>query len=139
MEPIWGIYNDADQAGSINNIHGVEYENSNFIFNSKPVQDHDPPCAVCRVTSRSTQIMIPGRNQCYAGWNLEYNGYLMSEHHSHKGRKEFICVDSDPETDDAGFRSDNGALLYAVEGVCGSLPCPPYIPHRELTCAVCSK
>jgi hypothetical protein len=26
-----------------------------------------------------------------------------------------------------------------VEGVCGSLPCPPYVPRREITCVVCTK
>ncbi len=85
------------------------------------------------------QIMIPGRNQCYPGWNLEYNGYLMAGHHSHRGKTDYICVDSDPESYGAGFRNDAGALLYAVEGICGSLPCPPYVNHRELTCVVCSK
>ena len=35
--------------------------------------------------------------------------------------------------------SKNGALLYLVEGVCGTLPCLPYVNGRELTCAVCTK
>ena len=138
MDPIWGIYNDAATGQA--QIYGGEFEvPNNFIFGSHVVYDHNPPCAVCRVTSRTTQFMLPGRNQCYPGWHREYHGYLVTAHFNHKGRTEYVCMDADPETDSAGYRNEDGALFYSVEGICGSLPCPPYIQHRELTCAVCSK
>ena len=48
--------------------------------------------------------MLPGRNECYSGWEILYEGYLMSGHHVHKGRTEYVCVDADPEADEAGYR-----------------------------------
>ena len=82
--------------------------------------------------------MIPARNQCYPGWKMEYKGYLMTAHYGHAGRTEFVCMDNDPEADPAGYKNDNGVLFYQVEGRCGSLPCPPYENHWELTCVVCT-
>lgn len=82
--------------------------------------------------------MIPGRNECLPGMHLEYQGYLMAGHHGHASASEFICVDEAPESTEAGFRDENGKILYVVEAVCGSLPCPEYVEGRELTCAVCT-
>ncbi len=62
----------------------------------------------------------------------------MSGHYDFPGRTEFVCVDRDAEAD-YGAVDDNGASFYPVEGICGSLPCQPYVNYRELTCAVCSK
>ncbi len=137
-DPIWGLYND--RAGSAT-VYGAEFEHSNnFLFGDKILlNNHNPPCALCHVVGRSTQFMLPGRSQCYAGWTPEYNGYLMAEHQAHHGRTEYVCMDGEPEAEDAGYDNDNGALFYPVEGKCGSLPCPPYINNRELTCVVCSK
>ena len=100
---------------------------------------HNVPCAVCRSTTRRTVLMIPARNECYRDWRMEYTGFLMASHHTHVGRTEFVCVDGEPEADQAGFRDENGVLFYHVEGACGSLPCPPYDNGKELTCVVCTK
>ena len=84
--------------------------------------------------------MIPGRKTCPAGWNEEYWGYLMNDHYAHKGRTSYACVDHAPEKGiEGGARNDNGALMYYVEGVCGSLPCPSYKDGYELTCVVCTQ
>ncbi len=83
--------------------------------------------------------MIPARSQCYRDWHEEHHGYLMAAHHTNKGRTQFVCVDNEPEADNAGYRNENGVLFYQVEGVCGSLPCPPYAAGKELTCVVCTK
>lgn len=83
--------------------------------------------------------MIPAREECPAGWFPEYKGYLMSGHHGHKGKTSFVCVDQAPEVDPEGYRNDDGVLMYHVQAVCGSLPCPNYVQGRELTCVVCSK
>ena len=53
----------------------------------KSLHDHDAPCAVCYIESRGS----------HSGWTLEYKGYLMSAHHGHKGRTQFICVDGNAE------------------------------------------
>ena len=138
MDPIWGIFSDASNGQAL--IYGGEFEvSNNFVFGSKNIYNQNPVCAVCRVVRRSTQFMLPGRSECYPGWTKEYDGYLMAGHPGHKGRTQYICMNGEPETDDAGYRDEGGALFYAVEGKCGSLPCPPYVDNRELTCAVCTK
>ena len=63
----------------------------------------------------------------------------MTEYYGHKKQRDFICVDEDPEYISGSGANKNGGLLYVVEGVCGSLPCGPYVAGRELTCAVCTK
>ena len=121
-------------------IYGTEYEVSSQpnLF-TKKLNEHDAPCAVCHVESRGSQVMIPARNICPSGWTLEYKGYLMSAHHGHNGRTQFICVDGNAEPTTGSHVNHNGALLYFVESHCGSLPCPPYANGKELTCVVCTK
>ena len=62
----------------------------------------------------------------------------MTEAYTHN-RNSFECVDKDPESIPGSAADTNGALFYHVEGVCNGLPCPPYDPQKELTCAVCTK
>ena len=84
--------------------------------------------------------MIPGRKTCHGkGWTKEYWGYLVTGHYKHTHQIDYVCVDEAPEGDPKGATNSNGALLYVVQAVCGSLPCPDYINGRELTCVVCSK
>lgn len=139
--PLWGKYNENVEKGS--KLYGAEYESpSGFDFanvGNRAPHDHNIPCVVCRSPTRNSALVIPARNVCYDGWNVEYTGYLMSGHPGQPGRTQFVCVDGSPESDPAGFRDENGALFYNVEGVCGSLPCPPYIQRREIVCAVCTK
>ena len=122
-------------------IYGTEYRVSQYNGNpfDRNLHDHDAPCAVCFVESRASMLMMPARNDCPSGWTEEYHGYLMSEYYGHKHSREFICVDGNPEYVPGSKDSKEGALLYPVEGVCGSLPCLPYVGGRELTCAVCTK
>jgi len=143
-DPIWGHHEDAVETYS-SGVYGVEYELnqktlSNFFGTNIRYFSDDAPCAVCR-TTRSSVIMIPGRNECYGGWTREYHGYLMSDYEGHKAASEFVCLDIDPEVLTGGDHAveKNGKLLYFVEARCGSLPCPPYVNGRELTCVVCSK
>ena len=129
------LFEDDITGGSRSLMYGAEYEIPSGVLNS--LHDHDVPCAVCR-TPRTNVLMIPGRNQCYNDWKLEYHGFLMSDYYGHASSKEYACMDSDPESLNSGTTNDNGALFYLVEGRCGSLKCPPYIEGREITCAVCS-
>ena len=143
-DPIWDHYTDAVDA--LSKIYGVEYEftanaadkNRHTAFFGKRLQDQDAPCSVCQ-SSRTKVLMIPGRNACYKGWTLEYSGYLVSGDYGHASATEYICLDRNPDFNSGGFTSNDGALLYFVEVVCGSLECPPYVNGRELSCAVCSK
>jgi hypothetical protein len=102
------------------------------------LHEQDVPCAVCYVRHRASQITIPGSNACPAGWRLEYQGYLMAQKYTHY-RTMFSCVDEDPDYITGGAARKDGAVFYFVDGKCGSLPCPPYVEGRELTCAVCTR
>ena len=141
-EPLWGHFNDTNNAGA--KVMGVEYEldvaarGDTTAFFHKQLHNEDAPCSVCR-SPRPTVIMIPGRNQCYSGWTLEYKGYLAAGFYARTAASEYVCLDDNPDVMSRGHSDQNGALFYLVEGICGSLRCPPYVEHRELTCAVCSK
>ncbi|XP_073234007.1 uncharacterized protein [Porites lutea] len=135
--PKYDRYKDGAQHGGL--MYGTEYELSFNPFD-KTLQDHNAACAVCYVESRGSMLMMPARNDCPSGWTEEYHGYLMTEHYTHKSQKEFVCIDRNAEYVPGTQANTNGALLYFVEGMCGShLPCGPYVSGRELTCAVCTK
>jgi len=136
LDPIWGAYNESMVKSS--QLYGSEYQSPTG-YAYQPFQNHNVPCVVCRSQTKTSVIMIPARNRCYSGMHTEYVGFLMSGESGHIGRTEFVCMDGQPESDPASFPNENGALFYNVEGVCGSLPCPPYAPHRDITCAVCTK
>ena len=142
LEPIWGAYNEGVEKYS--KLYGSEYQNpTGFGLNNnhnRPLHDNNVPCVVCRSQTKTSVVMIPARNQCYSGWNTEYTGYLMSATILRtKDVQSLYAWMEQPESDPSGFRDEDGALFYNVEGVCGSLPCPPYAPRREITCAVCTK
>lgn len=140
-DPEWDAYTDnMDGTGK---IWGAEFEQNSF-FNRENLKtssfaNQDVVCAVCRVKTRSTYMMLPAKRTCPVGWVTEYGGYLMAGHYGHKGQTNWVCMDKAPEVDPDGYRNDNGALLYFVQGECGSLPCPNYVNGRELTCVVCTK
>lgn len=142
-EPQWDHYEE--NVESLGKIAGVEYQfwnhraNGASNFFGYDVYNDDAPCAVCH-SQRSSNLMIPGRMECYPGWTKEYNGYLVSGWVGQAHDTEFICLDRRPEALNGGKTDDDEAMLYFVEGVCGkSLECPPYVNGRELTCVVCSK
>ena len=115
-------------------MYGGEYQAYN-----DAVFEQDAPCSVCLNKNAHSSIMIPGRNACYNGWNLEYRGVLVSGYYGHKAASTYICLDEKPEIVDGGAANQNGKLLYTVVGKCGSLKCPPYKNDYGITCAVCSK
>jgi len=101
--------------------------------------NHDVPCAVCHVTKRSTVYMIPARTSCPSGWVSEYYGYLMSEYYKYNA-SQYSCVDYSFKTiPNTAADYTESMEFFFVEGVCGSLPCPPYENGRELSCVVCTK
>ena len=135
--PKYDKYKDGHQSAGF--VYGTEYEVNSFNPFTKSLDDHDAPCVVCFVRSRASMLMMPARNDCPSGWTEEYHGYLMTEYYDHKKQRDYVCVDKDAEARPGTAASKDGALLYPVEGVCGSLPCHPYVADRELTCAVCTK
>lgn len=142
-DPQWDHYEESIE--SLGKIAGVEYQfwnhrgNGASNFFGYNVYNDDAPCVACH-THRGSNIMIPGRTECYNGWTKEYSGYLASGFVGQSHDSEFICLDRRPEVVVGGKTDDDEAMLYFVEAVCGkSLECPPYINGRELTCVVCSK
>ena len=99
--------------------------------------DHDVPCSVCRVP-QSTTIMVPATLTCPPGWTTQYTGHLTSSHRE-EFATEYVCLDGSPEDDSSGAINNNGLLFYYVLTQCGSLPCPPYVNNKVVTCVVCSK
>ncbi|XP_062504360.1 collagen alpha-5(IV) chain-like isoform X2 [Corticium candelabrum] len=139
LNPIWGYSKSGGQGASY--IYGSEYQLEHGIqpFINKGLYEHDVPCALCYAATKNTQFMLPARNVCPSGWSRAYYGYLMAEHHGHSGRNMYVCVDHNAEPTVGSSPNHNGNLFYPVEGACGSLPCPPYVDGKELTCSVCLK
>ena len=117
-------------------IYGAEYQQTNALVPSS--HDTDVVCVVCYVQSRSVLYVMPAKSDCPGGWTTEYYGYLMSGRHNHH-RTQFSCVDRSLTPVTGSASNLDGFLFYPVEGVCGSLPCPPYSRDQELSCAVCTR
>ena len=135
--PKYDEYKDGIQSSGY--MYGTEYEVNDRDGKQRNLHDHEAPCVVCFAKSRGSRLMMPAKNDCPSGWTEEYHGYLMTAYYNHKHSTDFICVDGDSEFVPGSDANKNGALLYPVEGVCGSLPCLPYVNGREMTCAVCTK
>ena len=118
-------------------LYGAEYESVNNIYPSK--HEHNVPCAVCYISTKSTKLMIPAQTTCPKSWTTEYVGYLMAERYDFKRNAVYECVDSNPESIPGSTSNVNGALFYFVQGTCTGLPCPPYVNNRVITCVVCTK
>ena len=115
---------------------GRDYSGSVFKSN---LYDHDVPCAVCFVKSRGSMLMIPAQNDC--PW-LDGPRSIMGTWWLHITIMQTKRITSVLTKTKSMFMTlsnsdQNGALLYHVEGNCGSLPCLPNVQHRELTCPVC--
>ena len=142
-DPVWGEYDDMAQSHPAR-IYGTEYQikqqysDGGAAFFGQNMYEHDVPCVACH-TPRHATIMIPGRNQCYPGWTMEYWGYLVSSADTFSTASNYACLDSRPEVEAGDQNNDDGRLMYVVEAVCGSLKCPPYVDNREIACVVCSK
>ena len=122
-------------------LYGSEYEiGTGQALNRGLRLDHNVPCAVCHVSTRSSQIMVPGTYQCPSGWTSEYSGWLMADHYNHKGRNMFTCIDKDAEVIPGQQANNNGNLFYHIEVDCSTgIPCPPYDARKEMSCVVCTK
>ncbi|XP_071144752.1 short-chain collagen C4-like [Mytilus edulis] len=138
-DPEWRSYSDS-KASWIGRIFGVEYQIKDNSVYSTSFHDKEMPCSVCLITEKSTSLMVPGKVTCPTGWTKEYTGYLMSQAiGGNRQPSEYICVDENLDAVDGNKADNDQGNVYLVEGVCGSLKCPPYVGGRELTCVVCSK
>ena len=101
--------------------------------------NHNVPCAVCHVATRSSYLMIPAKYSCPSSWTREYHGHLTAERIALANNKAFECMDASPENVPGGEGDHNGALFYYSKARCGGLQCPLYNERYPLTCAVCTK
>nr|XP_022303435.1 uncharacterized protein LOC111111003 isoform X3 [Crassostrea virginica] len=62
-------------AGRVSHLYGSEYQ---FTYR-KYALDDDVPCAVCRVESATSVLMIPAKSSCPNTWNMQYRGFLVSD------------------------------------------------------------
>jgi hypothetical protein len=122
-------------------LYGSEYQiGTGQALNPGLRNDHNVPCSVCHISTRSSQIMVPGTYECPSGWTTEYSGWLMGGHHAHKGRNMFVCMDKEAEVVPGQQANNDGNLFYHFEVDCGvGIPCPPYHDHKEMSCVVCTK
>ena len=135
-DPDYTKFNPGVQRDSL--VYGTEYQTQTGQTALPGVLDYDAPCAVCH-TQREVVLMVPGKTQCPDSWRAEYTGYLMSTRESGHYCTMYICLDKDPDKIPGTSANTNGAVLYHVEADCKrGLPCPPYDPQKELTCAVCT-
>jgi hypothetical protein len=137
-DPTWDEFDPGDQLGAL--MYGAQYKTSGGGLPSKVgLNNFDVPCAVCLKDTTSMTLLMPGTNVCPAAFATEYKGYLMASSYNQQQNNTFICVDRDMEALPGTVFNNPSALLYPTEGECGSLPCPPYVQDRELTCCVCTK
>ena len=97
-------HDDSDHSSG--SLWGAEYETSGDGV-SDLVRENNRPiaCALCEVAASDT-LMIPGTVECPSGWLMEYNGYVMANHHgSTKG--EYVCVDRNPTPSTTGDTNAN--------------------------------
>ena len=136
--PTWDVYDDANLDHSL--LYGAEYETSGGQIGEAMAALHDykAPCAVCLVENAGAQFMYPGSQTCPAGWTTQYAGHLTAPYHTSYGKGEFACVDRAAEGIGSNVSTD-GRSFHSTEGQCGSLPCPPYVQDREITCSVCTR
>ena len=131
-------------AAYVTHLYGVEYETHGDPSTTpfRDILEQNMPCVICHTDTKLAVLTIPAQYGCPGGWNMEYNGYLMTELYdngSGQQRKATICVDKDAEAI-AGLEANvNEALMYLVRATCTGLPCPPYNSNMVLPCAVCSK
>ena len=122
-------------------VYGAEYQTYSGPLSA--VHDHNVPCAVCYASTRVAVTMIPAKTQCPSTWTLEYSGYLMSAYRGSSRyvdyRTMFECVDKNADSIPGSAASVDGAMFHHAEATCTGMPCPPYDPQKELTCAVCTK
>ena len=134
LEP--NYYRTINGAQKLAFMFGAQYQYTSSLESGS--SGTDVVCAVCYVPTRSTVYMLPAMYTCPTGWTREYFGYLMSTHYDHH-RSQYTCIDHSLTSAPDSRQNRSRFLLYTVEIMCGSLPCPPYDRNKELSCGVCTR
>ncbi|XP_069119165.1 uncharacterized protein [Argopecten irradians] len=121
---------------SPSNIYGAELQQGYYVF-GLPQNDEDITCSVCRDTLHTASIMVPGRTECYPGWEQAYGGFIVAGWSNATASTDYICMDSKIQAIPGGQQDDNGVLFRPAVTRCESLPCPPYEEGKLVPCVVC--
>jgi hypothetical protein len=114
-----------------NEMHGTEWY---VPGHSAP----DVPCAVCQVPEAKV-IMVPGTKTCPVAWTSQYTGHIVAHSSGYSASSEFLCADGNPEDrEGTGNQLNDGGFFMFTTAHCGTLPCPPYVDGKVITCVVCS-
>lgn len=89
-------------------------------------------CVLCLVRTRSVQIMLPARKECYRGWHREYDGYLVVQS-NRKDHKDVICLDRESRN-----LLKDATYVRGLFASCETFSCPPYVETERLPCVVCT-
>lgn len=137
-------------------LRPIQYETltSRNMFGSDVFME-SVPCVACETMQRVSQIIIPGKTRCPSSdWNLDYQGYLMTETvtgspallGTTRGRGSYTCVDVKAEKSTIKLvKQWMGGAIYPVSVDCKTaegntlFPCPPYKDNTALSCVVCSR
>ncbi|KAK7503735.1 hypothetical protein BaRGS_00004858 [Batillaria attramentaria] len=122
---------DGMTASTHGNVYGAQYDINGH-------RHTDVPCVLCHTSLVST-FMVPGTNKCPPGATAQYHGYLTSNAYNKASQSEYVCLDAQPEDRPGTSASVNSAWFIHDVAVCGSLPCPPYVNGKVITCVVCSQ
>ena len=80
--------------------------------------------------------LVAGR--CPAASVEQYHGHLTAGDHNNEAASEYLCLDAVPEDRFGSQDAKDSAYFEHVRTSCGSLPCPPYVDSKVVTCVVCS-
>ena len=119
-------------------VQGVELEVGYIGSPYEHLHDHNAPCAVCLVPTRSTTIVIPAKTVCPLTWTREYYGFLMTDYDGFF-RSSYVCLDANPEVIPTASNDTNPSLLFHAVTDCNGIACPPYESEHMLSCVVCTK
>ena len=128
-----------DQPEFYSNTSTTSNNNNSHIFRAFGDNNNSIPCVVCYVSNRTTYLMIPAKITCPKTWTIEYQGYLMTSHHTQPRNTIYECVDKDTESILGSGVKTAGTLFYHVQAQCNNQFCPPYNTEKELACVVCTK
>ena len=116
-------------------MHGMEYNT----FLPKQENRSGVACALCKVSTRNTVVVIPATNQCNTlvdssgnSWMKEYDGYLMQA----SVGSDYYCVDYDMQH----FQNSqqNIVMLSHVAAGNDGPQVSSHNPQRVLSCVVCT-
>lgn len=118
----------------------VRFSSASFGETNNPMEfevDTAISCSFCETATDITE-MIPGLETCPDGWELQYNGILMSKGADDNDISESICMAFAPETTPFDGPNTRKAVLFPANLLCEN-SCDDAFDSFDVPCVVCSK